>query len=210
MRTSLLIGITLFTLYAWSEPFTIKIKPSEIFEGFPQASPTSTFQSTLESESPSSDTSLTLVTHEVNSSFHSTAQSDHATSPAQVKTPFVMDNNVLEDYIKSHPSPYVQSEQSIPIPDIEKLREQLLATPSPTPISDVISISLSVNVQKMNDKWNQLEADFVIDYRMKNLYSSLSLKGIEDNKECVTVFKNSTSSESFPLKKGRYQIAAAF
>lgn len=210
MRISLLIGLVLFASYGWGEPVTIKIKPSEIFEGFPKGWPTDPPQSTLESESPSSDTQITPINRDMISSPDTPVQSDHPTSSPQKKMHFVLDNNALEDYIKSHPSPYVQSEQPTPIPDIEALREELLATPSPTPVSDVISCILSVNVQKMNDKWDQIDADFVIDYRMKNLYSSLSLMGMEDNRKCVTVLKNSPSRESFPLKKGRYRITGAF
>jgi hypothetical protein len=211
MRISLLIAVLLFTVYAGSEPVTIKIKPSEIFEGFPQASPTAAPQSLHESESPSSDTQSTPIAREIISSPDTPpGQSDQPTSAPRNKTHFFLDNKALEEYIKNHPEPYVQSVQPTPAPDIEELREQLIATPTPTPVSDVISCSIPVNVQKMNDKWDQLDADFVINYQIKKLYSYLSLKGIEDNKECVTVLKNSPSLESFPLKKGRYQITGTF
>jgi hypothetical protein len=209
LRISVLIWIVLFTVFAWSEPDTVKIKPAEIFEGLPRLEPSLSPQPVMESLSPTSDTQSGSAELEIITSPVPPVQNDQPSS-APLKETFVLDNKTLEEYIKSHREPYVEAKQPTPIPDIEKLREQLHATPSPTPASGIVSFSIPVSVEKMNDKWNQLEADFVIDYQMKRLYSSLSLKGMDDNSEDVTVLKNSPSIESFPVKKGRYRITGTF
>ncbi|MBN1903396.1 hypothetical protein JW926_18905 [Candidatus Sumerlaeota bacterium] len=211
---TLLTAVILFAISPWCASDVVKIKPSEIFEGFPQASPTDALPSTLDKQSSSSDTKsrvLEIIPTPSPIPTPSFPSDESTTSAAPLKkTMFVLDNKALEEYIKSHPEPYVESYSPAPIPDIESLREQLVATPSPTPDTGVIACSVLVEVEKMNDKWKQMEADLVIDYQMKNLYSTLSLKGGEGNGECVTVLKNSPSRESLPMKKGRYQITGTF
>ena len=205
----------------------LKVSPSEIFDGLPENSPgpipsPPPTPSTTESPGKPDITSRTASLHEI------------APIPTPKKTPIVFDNAALEQYkreISGNPaesspekavpapnafqSPFSileepPSETPVPKPDIEELRQKLHETPSPNPISNILILPLSIDIQGMDSRWGEPGVTLILDYQCSNLFASLCIAPFGREKESITILKNAKSRERCLVDEGEYAVTGKF
>jgi len=225
-----ILGITtlLFTCSGVFAQEILKVSPSEIFEGLPEASPApipSPLPNPLTTESPGKPD---IATSSV-SSLQMIAQ-----IPIPKRTPIVFDNTALEQYAKEHPTNPAEPSSNTPVhtpdtlhsssftveeisseppptkPDIETLRQKLYEDSLPAPKSEALSIPLSIDFQASDSRWGESGAALILDYQCSSLFASLSIAPVGREKEAVIMLKNTKSRERCVVTEGEYLVTGKF
>jgi hypothetical protein len=131
-----------------------------------------------------------------------------------VEKKVVFDNMSLEEFVKTHPVPMVQSGPLMvtATPDIEVLRRRLYATPTPTPNAPahLFKYKLPIKIKGVETRWDEPLTHIDFYYMLRAFYGAITVNSEDVGHESVRFLKNMKSHEQFPLKPGRYQIMGEF
>jgi hypothetical protein len=96
------------------------------------------------------------------------------------------------------------------MPDIEELREKLISTPTPTPVSGQFTYRLDVRTRGYQGPWAKEGAVVYFNYNIRTFNAILVIEDIEEKLAPVRFLKNTKSSETITLTGRRYRIHGEF